>query len=376
MRQETVSVRIRAGMSITEIQQQLKILQNNLSNLNIKDAHLKNEFTSLFNELEKEFKHYQELIQNGFKTKADVSGFDKSVKQINTLMNRLAGTFDSVEGINLNKIFNVDSNTIKEIDRLRQKVKDLKDEIKNINTDNLQNFKNLFNQLTLDSAKKGGQQISSLINKGNIEEAIRLTDEYIQKYSRIIPMLEQQGKADKTAQNIEILKQIKTFLTELDLTKLQQLNKELETTQQQQKELENSSLSNYNEQFKELATNAKAAADATDDITRADKEAAEAQRQFNNEIDNIKGKITYFFGLENAINLLRTAIRNAFESVKELDAAMTETAVVTDFTVGDMWEALPEYTKVANELGATTLGAYETMTLFYQQGKCKFHPMY
>lgn len=367
-RQETVSVQFKAGMNITEIQQQLKMLQNNLNNLNIKDARLKNEFTSLFNELEKEFKHYQELVQNGFKTKADVTGFDKSVKQISSLMNRLVGTFDSVDNIDLNKIFYLDSNTTKEIDRLRQRIKELNDEIKSVNTGNLQNFKNLFNQLTLDSAKKGGQQISNLVNKGEIEEAIRLTDEYIQKYSRIIPMLQQQGKADKTEQNIKILQQIKTALAELDLTKLNQLNQELEQTQQQQKELETSSLSKYSDQLKELANDAKAAADATDDITRADKEAADAQRQFNNEIDNIKGKITYFFGLENAINLLRTAIRNAFESVKELDAAMTETAVVTDFTVGDMWEALPEYTKVANELGATTLGAYETMTLFYQQG--------
>jgi hypothetical protein len=44
---------------------------------------------------------------------------------------------------------------------------------------------------------------------------------------------------------------------------------------------------------------------------------------------------------------------------------MTETAVVTDYDVGDMWSQLPQYTKVANDLGTTTLGAYETMTLFY-----------
>jgi TP901 family phage tail tape measure protein len=47
---------------------------------------------------------------------------------------------------------------------------------------------------------------------------------------------------------------------------------------------------------------------------------------------------------------------------------MSETAVVTDFNIGDMWDALPKYTQAANELGATTLGAYQTMTLFYQQG--------
>ena len=47
---------------------------------------------------------------------------------------------------------------------------------------------------------------------------------------------------------------------------------------------------------------------------------------------------------------------------------MTETAVVTDFSVGDMWEKLPQYTDMANQLGASVLGAYQTATKYYQQG--------
>jgi hypothetical protein len=34
---------------------------------------------------------------------------------------------------------------------------------------------------------------------------------------------------------------------------------------------------------------------------------------------------------------LGAALRNAFADIKELDAAMTEIAVVTDFNIGDMW---------------------------------------
>jgi hypothetical protein len=33
---------------------------------------------------------------------------------------------------------------------------------------------------------------------------------------------------------------------------------------------------------------------------------------------------------------------------------MAETAVVTDFSIGDMWDKLPEYTQLANELGVAT----------------------
>lgn len=86
------------------------------------------------------------------------------------------------------------------------------------------------------------------------------------------------------------------------------------------------------------------------------------------DIDSLRQSLLNFFGIQNAIQLFKRAVREAYESVTELDKAMTQTAVVTDFSVGDMWDQLPEYTKRANELGTTTLGAYETATLFYQQG--------
>lgn len=86
------------------------------------------------------------------------------------------------------------------------------------------------------------------------------------------------------------------------------------------------------------------------------------------EIEALHQRFLSFFGMQNAIQLFKRAIREAYQAVKELDAAMTKTAVVTDFSVSDMWEQLPEYTKMANDLGTTTLGAYETATLFYQQG--------
>ena len=87
-----------------------------------------------------------------------------------------------------------------------------------------------------------------------------------------------------------------------------------------------------------------------------------------NDVENLKRSLASFFSVTGAIELVKRSAREAYAAVKELDAAMTETAVVTDFTVSDMWDQLPRYTETANELGVTTLGAYETMTLFYQQG--------
>lgn len=87
-----------------------------------------------------------------------------------------------------------------------------------------------------------------------------------------------------------------------------------------------------------------------------------------NEINQLKSYVTYFFSLTNAVYIFRNTLTKAFETVKELDKSMTETAVVTDFSINDMWEKLPEYTKNASALGATTKQLYDATTLYYQQG--------
>ena len=81
-----------------------------------------------------------------------------------------------------------------------------------------------------------------------------------------------------------------------------------------------------------------------------------------------QSRLTQFFSLTNGVQLLKRAVNSAYDTIKDLDAVMTETAVVTDFSVGDMWDQLPEYTKRANELGISIHSAYEAATLYYQQG--------
>ena len=86
------------------------------------------------------------------------------------------------------------------------------------------------------------------------------------------------------------------------------------------------------------------------------------------DMERLKNQVLDFFSLSNAIQIFKNAIRDAFETVKELDAAMTETAVVTDFSVGDMWDKLPEYSEQATQLGTSIKSLYEATTLYYQQG--------
>lgn len=131
---------------------------------------------------------------------------------------------------------------------------------------------------------------------------------------------------------------------------------------------------------------------ATSDVANATEKAAKAVEKFGSaarktgdevnglnekasdildwekQIEGLKDQILQFFSIQNTIQLFKNAIQDAFDTVKELDAAMTETAVVTDFSIGDMWEKLPDYSARATELGASIRELYEATTLYYQQG--------
>lgn len=86
------------------------------------------------------------------------------------------------------------------------------------------------------------------------------------------------------------------------------------------------------------------------------------------EFANLKSRVLSFFTITGAIQLFRRAINSAFETVKELDEAMTEIAVVSDFSVGDMWKQLPRFTEQANQLGKSIRDVYGATTLYVQQG--------
>ena len=103
---------------------------------------------------------------------------------------------------------------------------------------------------------------------------------------------------------------------------------------------------------------------AGDEVTESITNMTRTER----DIENLKDQILDFFSISNTVQIFKDAVRSAFETVKELDAVMTETAVVTDFSIGDMWDKLPEYSDEANKLGTSISSLYEATTLYYQQG--------
>lgn len=70
-----------------------------------------------------------------------------------------------------------------------------------------------------------------------------------------------------------------------------------------------------------------------------------------------------------ALQLLRRTAKDAVETVKELDAAATNLAIITGGQSGETYRMLEEYNDLARELGATTIQISDAAASWLRQGK-------
>ena len=115
------------------------------------------------------------------------------------------------------------------------------------------------------------------------------------------------------------------------------------------------------DEFGETCKNVKGEVEAGTEAFEEMSEAASQQKAFED-------KIKSFLGIQGAAQLMRAALRDAIQTITELDATMADMAVVTDLNISDYWNQLPEYTQRANDLGLAIGDVYKADTLFYQQG--------
>ena len=102
--------------------------------------------------------------------------------------------------------------------------------------------------------------------------------------------------------------------------------------------------------------------------TQATREATQAQQQYDNTFENLKRYIQYTFSLTNGFRVLRRAISQTLTDIKNLDKSFADIAMVTDYSVSQMWESYKQYAQMANELGQSTQDVIKASGLFYQQG--------
>lgn len=363
-----INILLRTDMDIGNAAKEADKLKQVFSKISL-PAENETKINKLFNNLNDEIVKYQNKLKSGFKTKTDVTGLENTGKNINRIFEQINSEFRKVQKMDLGEIFKIDPKVQEEINKINQEIEKYRKNLSELGKkNNLPDLTNFQNQLKTKGAKDNSKKVFDLIDEGEYQKALELIRKLQNEQERYKIQFEGQGKNTANVKaNEEAFKNlgdsVKKVITEAD-----GLNQKINN-------LESQKTDKITQEFTNVQTSINGAADGFERLTNETKgyinvgnAAANETQQLNKELSDIQNKVSYFFSLTNSVNLLKRTIRSAYNTVKELDAAMTETAVVTDFSVGDMWDQLPRYTKAANELGTTTLGAYQTMTLFYQQG--------
>lgn len=203
-----------------------------------------------------------------------------------------------------------------------------------------------------------------------LENSLEQNKEAITNNNLALRETEKELKALKTLDPAKEFEELKQTLKSLGVEEAESA-KDLKELEKIVQKLESGALKRVDAGFNDMsrsldnlsvhADKAKTEIDATRESMQKASEAAAEREAF-------EAKIKQFLGFAGAAQVLRKAVRDAISTITELDATMTEMAVVTDLTVGDYWDQLPEYSARASELGVSINAAYRAATLYYQQG--------
>lgn len=350
---------------IDNVMDGIKKIQTGLGGLKVPD-NLQRQFENLYKRAIDQSDRAKKALSSGFETKGAVKEYVSALEGISTIYSQI---LEKTKGLKVDKDFlNVNFASLeqanKELEKLQSELTAVKIEAKNAKTSAQKVFNGVANYYSdtkhYKNPFKEWSEAAEALKKNDIPGVKAALDALEQKF---------QGKNTDTgpwAKRYEAFQKLQNAFAAYE----QQLSNVANVDQQvaNQQKVVNSEMDSAAKSLDPLVELMEKAVKESDQFADSEGKAARGTQQLNSELEHFKNKAAYFFGISNAINLFKRAVRSAYDTVKDLDAVMTETAVVTNFDVGDMWDQLPEYTRRANELGVTIHSAYEAATIFYQQG--------
>ena len=369
---QTFTLNIKALFDASAVKAKVGELQGAFNKLRLPDT-LSKSLESNFTSLNKALSDFESRTAKGIKTSADAKGLSTSLDKVIKEFTALEEVINKVQSeigntVDLSSIVKFDDNTLKQLRDIENEISRIKDKIANVNAGKLKEIGAQLDRIKSGTkAKSGAESAIELFKQGDIDAALTALDKIIAKQEQAQKMAQTESAKATFGTSIDALGKIREQIVAAK-TDAAGLQKELGEQTANAANLTKQSIDGIVQGVNEADQSVRSLREGAQGIVQPLADAAENQVRLNSELDQVKSRIQYFFGLANSINLVKRAIRSAFDTVKELDAAMTETAVVTDHTISDMWQKLPEYTKRANQLGVSTLAAYQSATLYYQQG--------
>ena len=249
---------------------------------------------------------------------------------------------------------------------------ELKPVLSKKDAETLETYKNALKEIDLITGKADWEEAHQRHReevdraKNAIEATIKEMEEMDSTVRKLDGQLAKLNPVDETEQ----LNKLKERLKELGVEGIDDA-KDIDTLRKAIQQLDDKAFARVEQSLKDMNAGLNAMGTEALQVGKeidASTEAIERQNEALRNQEAFEGRIKQFLGMTGAVELLRRSMISAFNTIKELDAAMTEMAVVTDTDISGYWDQLPEYTERANELGLTIKDVYQADTLFYQQG--------
>lgn len=363
---------INTKMSVEDAKKQLDDLQKQLNKLSIPE-NLSEKLSSNFTALGKELDTLQKKLNTSFKTKGDISSFSKTAQNIQNLYNNLANTIGKVRDLGSKAFANID---MPEVNAAKEKVKALEEQINKVTASffNIGEIRTKLDSVSgaTDKLKEKVQQFYQAIESGdisNIEDALKVLETAQNRYQSRYNV--DQSKSSLKPGEYAYVEVYNKAKAEVDSYKqsIQALEDALASARAEQENKYNKAIEQGAKNLKDAQSSVKDYGAAMQESNEDVKDTVDNMLRVDEQIDSVARRIANFTSLTGTIEILRRTMRDAFNDVKELDAAMNSIAIVTDFTNQQLWNQVDAYAKLAQEMGVDLVGVYDVQKLYYQQGR-------
>lgn len=359
------NVVIKTQMPVDEAKKQLADLQKSLDKLKIPDK-LKDGFTGTFDGLNKELDKLQKRLNTGLNTKADLTGFEKTSRNVEVLYTELDKLMAKVRDLGDTPFA---GQTTQEIERMKKEVEALQQSLGSIGKNNSQlaelraNFGEASN--ATEALKKRVKEFTAALEVGDtsgMEKALNSIEVYAKRYESLDKKSDNQDKWVQAYKKAAVAAAEYSKAIQTTESKINSLSGQVLTKQ-------NDLLEKSKQSFAAARVEAKNYGDSVATTAEEISSSTSSILSLNSQVDSLVGRISNIVSIAGAFTMLRRAIRSAYDDVKELDAAMNSIAVVTDFTTQELWGQVDAYAELAQEMGVSLVGVYDVQKLYYQQGR-------
>ena len=300
---------------------------------------------SITKDLEKDLNNYQKAIQKALNFKPTTNNLNEYKTIINSINDNFITLSSTIAGLERNTNEAFSSN--KEIDNYTNKIKNLKEEIAELDkqTKAYYGVTSADSKVKRDAAISDKKELTSGLSGAAAESSAK-------KQERLTEALNKGVKARRELEETE--------------KKLQEAIKENNTAQEK------------------AVTDAKNLTNAYQSITSPINESYIALQKWNDEAAQIKAQeaanslnstISRWTGIGVAVQFARSQLQKMKDTYLELDASLTQIAVVSGKTRDQMWDMIGTYNEMAQRLGATTAEVVESSKLYFQQGRSQSEVM-